>query len=61
MDDKISLTISEAAKAIGVSRSKIFLLLKSGDVRAVKLGRRTLIPIDNLKSFIASCAERNAA
>lgn len=61
MDNKISLTIDEAVAATGIGRTKIFAFLKSGDLAAIKVGRRTLIRVEDLKTFMAGCAQRKAA
>jgi excisionase family DNA binding protein len=42
-----------AATRLGISKEKCYLLIKSGQLRAVKLGRRTLIPEDELDRFVA--------
>lgn len=35
---------AEAAALLGISRSTIYVLIDSGDLARVKVGRRTLIP-----------------
>jgi excisionase family DNA binding protein len=42
----------EAAKALGISRSSIFELMKSGAIPAFKLGRRTLLRANDLTAFL---------
>jgi excisionase family DNA binding protein len=41
---------------LGVSRSSLFELLRTGQLPAVKLGRRTLIRTSELRRFIANLA-----
>jgi excisionase family DNA binding protein len=50
---KIAYSIAEAVRASGMSRSAIYLALKSGDLRGVKLGRRTLVRHEDLAAYIA--------
>lgn len=45
--------IADAAHYLGISESRIWQLMNAGDLRAVKLGRRRLIPADALDAFIA--------
>ncbi|MGY4467330.1 excisionase family DNA binding protein [Bradyrhizobium sp. LB9.1b] len=61
MENKLSLTIDEATKATGIGRTKIFALLKSGDLTAFKVGRRTLIRVDDLKCFMEGRVKQAAA
>jgi len=36
----------------GLSRSRIYELIRSGDIRSVKIGASRLIPVDSLHDFI---------
>lgn len=45
---------AEAAALIGVGRSTLYELVKSGEIKTVKIGRRTLIADDELQRFVAS-------
>ena len=51
--EPIATPIPEASHISGLSRSEIYRRLASGDIRAVKSGRRTLILIDSLKAHLA--------
>lgn len=48
------LTVSEAAKYLGVSRKTIYQLVEWGEIKAVKLGRAIQIQMDSLDQFRAS-------
>lgn len=60
MNSTIAVTIPEAVRASGMSRSAIYEALKRGDLSARKAGRRTLIPFADLQAFIASLPEYQA-
>lgn len=51
-DDEIAqplmVSIAEARRISGLSRSELYRRLASGHIRAVKAGTRTLIPFDGL-------------
>lgn len=49
-----AFTIPEAASQIGLSRSKIYLLIKGGELRARKAGRRTLVLASDLQRWLDS-------
>ena len=54
MHTPITVTISEAVKTTGLSRSRIYEALKGGDLSARKAGRRTLIGFSDLEAYLAS-------
>lgn len=54
MQSPITVSIPDAVKATGISRSAIYLALKRGDLTARKAGRRTLILFDDLQAYLAS-------
>jgi len=41
---KETLTVPEAAKALGIGDTLAWRLVQSGELRTVKLGRRRLVP-----------------
>lgn len=51
--NKLAYQVREAAAAVGVSRSKLYELMRSGEVRAFKGGGRTLIAADELRRWVA--------
>ena len=50
----ITVTILEAVRISGLSRSEIYRRLSSGELSAVKSGARTLIPLERLRSLLDS-------
>jgi excisionase family DNA binding protein len=49
----LTLTIPEALRAIGIGRSTLYKLIDSGQVRRVKVGKRTLVRYDDLQKLVA--------
>ena len=54
MQPPISVTIPDAVKASGMSRTSIYEALKRGDLSARKAGRRTLISFADLQAYLAA-------
>lgn len=54
MQTPIAVTILDAVKASGMSRTTIYEALKRGDLTARKAGRRTLIPFADLEAYLAN-------
>lgn len=54
LNEPITVRIPEAVRMTGLSKSKIYLLIASGDIEAAKIGRATVVFVDSLKAFLRS-------
>lgn len=54
MQTPITVTIPDAVKASGLSRTALYEALKKGSISARKAGRRTLINYADLQAYLAS-------
>jgi excisionase family DNA binding protein len=52
MTDRLMLRPTEAADAIGVSRSKAYELIARGDIPSVKVGGCVRVPVKALNAWI---------
>lgn len=52
--EKLLYTPEEAAQALGISRSSLYLLLGDGSLESVRLGSCRRIRVAALKRFVAS-------
>jgi hypothetical protein len=50
----LTMSVANAVKWSGLSRSELYRQLAAGTIRAVKLRTRTFIVADSLRAFIAS-------
>ena len=50
--EPISVRIPEAVRMTGLSRSRIYELMKSGDIEFAKVGSSTLIIVASLRELI---------
>lgn len=50
----IAISVSEAARLLGVSRPKIYQLMKQERMPSFKAGTRTLIPVADLQKWVAA-------
>jgi excisionase family DNA binding protein len=46
--------VDEAAAALPLSRSSVYELIRSGQLRSVKQDRRRLVPVTALAEYVAS-------
>lgn len=53
--EPISVRIPEAVRMSGLSRSRIYELMRSGDIDFAKVGSSTLILVQSLRRFVESC------
>lgn len=51
---QLLLTVPQAANRLGISRSTLYLLLRNGDITAIKIGRSVRIAVAELERWIAA-------
>lgn len=56
----LSVSVEDAARVVGYSRSGVYELIASGELKAFKLGRRRLILMSELKSWVERAAQAGA-
>lgn len=49
---RMVLTVEEAAERLGIGRTLMYALVKSGDVESIAIGRLRRIPLDALDDFV---------
>jgi len=54
-DDKLLLTVVEAAHRLGIGRTLMYELLGSGQIRSVHVGRLHKVPAEALANFVERC------
>jgi excisionase family DNA binding protein len=57
---KLLLTVPEAAKALAISRSKLYELLASGALRSVRIDGSRRIPLNALNDYVNALLEEAA-
>jgi len=50
--DRIAYTVKAAAHAIGLSRSKLYLMMDDGTLHSLKVAGRRLIPAEALHALL---------
>lgn len=52
LDDCLTVRIPQAAQLLGIGRSTVYELINRGELKTIKIGRSTLIPMADLRAFI---------
>jgi len=50
--ERIGVSIQEAATMLGISKPHFLPLIKEGQIRTVKIGRRILVSVQSLREFV---------
>ncbi len=58
-DNRLLLTVDEAAERLGVGRTLMYELLGSGDIESVRLGRLRRIAPQALSNYVAALHARD--
>lgn len=54
--EPLTVTVSEAAVALGISRTTAYECVRTGELRAVRLGRRLVVPRDAITELLAGAS-----
>lgn len=54
MTTPITCTVNDACKASGIGRTTLYAAIKADELQIVKIGNRTLIKYEQLKSWLDS-------
>ncbi len=50
--EKLLVSVPEAAAALGLGRSKFYLLMASGEIKTINIGTRRLVRTSDLRAFV---------
>jgi excisionase family DNA binding protein len=50
---RVLLTVEAAAERLSISRTRMYILIKSGDVMSVRVGRLRRVPVFALEAYTA--------
>lgn len=56
---KLLITTEEAASVLGIGRTRMYELVRSGKVRSVTLGRSRRIRPEDLETYVEQLAEQS--
>ncbi len=59
--ETVLLTTVEAARALGVGRTKVYELIKTRRLRSVKIGACRRVPVDAVREYVDSLTGEGAA
>jgi excisionase family DNA binding protein len=57
MNDRLLVSPIEAANLLGIGRSKLYLLLQSGDLQSIRIGSCRRIPVTAIEALVKRLAD----
>ena len=51
---KRTYTVEEAAKILGIGRSAAYQAVRTGEIPAIRIGRRLLVPVQALEQLLST-------
>lgn len=55
--EKLTVTVPEAAKMLGLGLNKMYELVHRADFPTIRVGTRIIIPVEALKQWVVRAAE----
>ena len=52
----LALCVEDAAEVLGIGRTLVFRLIQEGKLKAVRIGRRTIVPVRELEALLSRLA-----
>jgi len=59
VEDRLTLTVEEAATLLGISRAFAYEAVTRGEIPSIRIGRRILVPKTALSRLLEKSAERS--
>lgn len=56
--DKLTYSVEEAAKVLGIGRNTAYEAVRSGEIPSVKIGKRLLVPVKALENMLPANVEQ---
>lgn len=53
-DDRLLLTVEEAADRLGIGRSLMYELIGRGEIASIRVGRLRRVPMESLSEYVAA-------
>lgn len=57
----LTVRIPEACRMTGIGRSKLYELIKAGEIETIKVGSSTLVTVAGLEAFLDKCCANDVA
>jgi excisionase family DNA binding protein len=51
-EDRLTVTVEEAAQLLGISRTMAFQAVRTGEIPAIRVRRRILVPVARLNDLL---------
>lgn len=59
MDDKLTLTVPEAAALLGIGKSLAYTAIQRGEIPCIRVGHRLLVPVAALRLMMEQAGKQD--
>lgn len=57
--EPLLISVPEAARLLGLGRTKLYELIATGEIEVVRIGRAARVPVASLRDFVDGCRTRH--
>jgi excisionase family DNA binding protein len=57
INERLNVSLIEACQFIGIGRTRLYEYINAGELRTVRLGKRRLVPVAEIRDFVARAAK----
>ncbi|MBL0115811.1 MAG: excisionase family DNA-binding protein [Sphingomonadales bacterium] len=57
--EPITISIADAARSLGIGKTKTFELIKNRQLEVVRIGRRTLVKTESIRCLVEAQGDRS--
>lgn len=58
--EKLTLTVEQAAKRLGIGRNSAYEATRNGDIPNIKIGKRILVPVAAFEKMLSEAGRKEA-
>jgi excisionase family DNA binding protein len=57
INERLNVSLIEACQLIGIGRTRLYEIINDGELRTIRIGKRRLVPVAEIRDFVARAAK----